>query len=60
MSTRSAGANLLDVRRRYRTVRGILERDLDRVPPEPNPPPTRAGAFLRGLASLLATSREGR
>jgi transposase len=45
---------------RYRTVRGILERDLDRVPPEPSPSPTRASAFLRGLASLLATSREGR
>ena len=37
---------------RYRTVRGILERDLDSVALEPEPPPQAAGAFLRGPAAF--------
>lgn len=37
---------------RYRTVRGILERDLDSVAFEPEPPPQAAGAFLRGPAAF--------
>jgi transposase len=37
---------------RYRTVRGILERDLDSLDPEPEPAPRVAGAFLRGPAAF--------
>jgi len=37
---------------RYRTVRGILERDLDRLDVEPEPAPQAAGAFLRGPAAF--------
>ena len=37
---------------RYRTVRGILARDLDRLDPEPEPPPPAAGAYLRGPAAF--------
>ena len=37
---------------RYRTVRGILERDLDSVPLESEPPTQATGAFLRGPAAF--------
>ncbi|HEX5505921.1 MAG TPA: IS21 family transposase [Thermomicrobiales bacterium] len=37
---------------RLRTVRGILERDLDLVAAEPAPPPREARAFLRGPAAF--------
>ena len=37
---------------RYRTVRGILERDLDSLALEPDPPPQPTGAFLRGPAAF--------
>jgi hypothetical protein len=39
---------------RYRTVRGILERGLDRVPVETPPEQPPAGAFLRGPAAFAA------
>jgi transposase len=39
---------------RYRTVRGILEKDLDLVPPEAEPTESvSTGAFLRGPEALL-------
>ncbi len=37
---------------RYRTVRGILERELDSLDPEPEPAPQATGAFLRGPAAF--------
>ncbi len=43
---------------RYRTVRGILERDLDSVAVEPEPAPQPAGAFLRGPAAFAAPTDE--
>ncbi len=43
---------------RYRTVRGILERDLDSVEPEPEPAPQLAGAFLRGPAACAVCAEE--
>ncbi len=39
---------------RYRTVRGILERELDSLALDPEPPPQTAGAFLRGPAAFAA------
>jgi transposase len=42
---------------RYRTVRAILERGLDRLPPATPPPPTRAPAYLRGPAAFVAATR---
>jgi len=44
---------------RYRTVRGILEGGLDGLVEETVPPPTTAGAFLRGPETLLAAVRGG-
>jgi hypothetical protein len=41
---------------RYRTVRGILERGLDRVPASAPPPPVTAPAYLRGAAAFVATA----
>jgi hypothetical protein len=42
---------------RYRTVRGILEHDLDAVALEAEPTPVPAGrAFLHGPEALLASS----
>jgi transposase len=42
---------------RYRTVRGLLDRDLQDATAEHEPPSgTTAGAFLRGPAALLAES----
>jgi hypothetical protein len=41
---------------RYRTVRGILERDLDSVPLEPEPQAQATGAFLRGPAAFARTA----
>jgi hypothetical protein len=41
---------------RYRTVRGILERDLDSVPLEPEPPVQATGAFLRGPATFAVAA----
>ena len=38
---------------RYRTVRGILERGLDLLPPEELPQPVTAGAFLRGPSAFV-------
>jgi transposase len=38
---------------RYRTVRGILEHDLDRVDAEEQPQPVAAGAFLRGPEAFI-------
>ncbi len=38
---------------RDRTARGILERELDRLALEPEPPPQVAGAFLRGPAAFV-------
>ncbi len=43
---------------RYRTVRGILERDLDSLAPEPEPAPRVAGAFLRGPAAFVPAGEE--
>ena len=43
---------------RYRTVRGILERDLDGLAPEPEPVPQAAGAFLRGPAAFVPVGDE--
>lgn len=43
---------------RYRTVRGILERDLDSLPLEPEPAAQATGAFLRGPSAFLATTAE--
>jgi len=43
---------------RYRTVRGILERDLDGQPLEPEPPPHAGGAFLRGPAAFVVAADE--
>jgi transposase len=43
---------------RYRTVRGILERDLDGVAWEPEPAPQPAGAFLRGPAAFAPAGDE--
>jgi transposase len=39
---------------RYRTVRGILERELDRVPPQVEAPVVAAPAYLRGPAAFAA------
>lgn len=39
---------------RYRTVRGILERELDRAPAPDPPPPVTAPAYLRGPAAFAA------
>jgi hypothetical protein len=41
---------------RYRTVRGILERGLDRVPAPAPPPPVTAPAYLRGAAAFVAAA----
>lgn len=41
---------------RYRTVRAILERELDRVPPAEAPPPATAPAYLRGPAAFAAAA----
>lgn len=41
---------------RYRTVRGILERGLDRLAPEAPPVAQAAGAFLRGPAAFAAAA----
>lgn len=43
---------------RYRTVRGILERDLDGLAPEPEPESRTAGAFLRGPAAFVLVGDE--
>jgi hypothetical protein len=43
---------------RYRTVRGILERDLDRVPPAPPQPAATVPAYLRGPAAFASVSQE--
>jgi transposase len=43
---------------RYRTVRRILERGLDQLALEETPPPSSAGAFLRGPAALAAGGAE--
>lgn len=43
---------------RYRTVRGILERDLDSLDPEPEPAPRAVGAFLRGPAAFVPAGDE--
>lgn len=43
---------------RYRTVRGLLEREIDRLEPD-TAPPSKAGAFLRGPAAFAAAGREG-
>lgn len=43
---------------RYRTVRGILERDLDGLVPEPEPTPQATGAFLRGPAAFAVAPGE--
>jgi hypothetical protein len=44
---------------RYRTVRGILQRDLDTVASEPVPPPQVTVAFLRGPSAFgVLASRE--
>jgi transposase len=43
---------------RYRTVRGILERDLDQLAPEPTVAGRPAGAFLRGPAAFVAPLSE--
>lgn len=39
---------------RYRTVRGLLERELEDAPAEESAAPSTAGAFPRGPAALLA------
>ena len=41
---------------RYRTVRGILERDLDSVPLEPGAAGQATGAFLRGPAAFAVAA----
>ncbi len=41
---------------RYRTVRGILERDLDSVAREPEPPAQVTGVFLRGPAAFAVVA----
>jgi transposase len=41
---------------RYRTVRAILERALDRVPPAAAPPPATGPAYLRGPAAFAAAA----
>lgn len=38
---------------RYRTIQGILARGFDQLDPDPAPPPTMTGAFLRGPAGVL-------
>lgn len=43
---------------RYRTARGILERELDSLALEPEPPPQVAGAFLRGPAAFVPADNE--
>ena len=45
---------------RYRTMRGILERDLDSLDLdlEPEPAPRIAGAFLRGPAAFVPAGDE--
>jgi transposase len=43
---------------RYRTVRGVLERELDGLDPEPEPAPQVAGAFLRGPAAFVPAGDE--
>jgi transposase len=43
---------------RYRTVRGILERDLDSVALEPEPHAQATGAFLRGPAAFVTAADE--
>lgn len=45
---------------RYRTVRGILERDFDLLAPEEVPPPRAVGAFLRGPEVFALATREVR
>jgi hypothetical protein len=47
---------------RYRTVRGLLERELEATAPEPPAPSPRTpvGAFLRGPAVFAASVAEGR
>jgi hypothetical protein len=44
---------------RSRTVRGILERGLDRVPLEASPVPQPVDAFLRGPAAFMPVTQEG-
>ncbi|HEV8639336.1 MAG TPA: IS21 family transposase [Chloroflexota bacterium] len=39
---------------RYRTVRGLLEREMEDAPAEESAAPSTAGAFLRGPEALLA------
>jgi len=41
---------------RFRTVRGILERELDRLPLEPEPAGQPTRAFLRGPAAFTASA----
>ena len=43
---------------RYRTVRGILERELDSLALDPEPPPPVTGAFLRGPAAFVPAGDE--
>ncbi len=43
---------------RYRTVRGILERELDRVPAVEPPASAAVPAYLRGPAAFGAVSQE--
>jgi len=43
---------------RYRTVRGILERDLDSVALEPEPQAQVTGAFLRGPAAFAVAAAD--
>ncbi len=43
---------------RYRTVRGILERDLEALDLDPEPAPQPAGAFLRGPAAFVPATAE--
>jgi transposase len=45
---------------RYRTVRGILERGLDQMPPETVPAPQTAPAFLRGPTAYMDGTQEVR
>ncbi len=45
---------------RYRTVKGLLERDLEQAEPERPPPPRPTGAFLRGPAGVVPVGEEGR
>jgi transposase len=41
---------------RYRTARAILERELDRRPPDPPPPAVAAPAYLRGPDAFAAAA----